>query len=234
MKLNNTRTFTRMDTVIDLIDTDCNIIPLLSRFGIPLGFGDKTIGEVCDDNGLDSGIFLLVINFTMAGVIPAPEKADIHTAVGIVDFLHNSHDYFSSYKFPHIRTNLINALDPAHADINPAIIRFFDDYVEHIKDHFDYEEQIVWPYIRGLQDGTPANYDIGTFRSHHEESGEKLADLKNIIMRYYTTSMPYKMYDALVDIFNCEEDLDTHRDIENRILIPLIAAIEQSGKHHCP
>ena len=39
--------------------------------------------------------------------------------------------------------------------------------------------------------------------------------------------MPDKMYDALVDIFNVEEDLGLHTDIENQILIPLVTAVER-------
>ncbi|MDE5786581.1 MAG: hypothetical protein K2H98_08630, partial [Duncaniella sp.] len=37
----------------------------------------------------------------------------------------------------------------------------------------------------------------------------------------------YRMYDALVDIFNCEDDLESHADIENHILIPMIASMEK-------
>jgi len=213
--------------LIDLIKSDFNIIPILSRFDIPLGFGDKTIGDVCEESEVDSDVFLAIINFTVSGIVPS-EKATIDTAVGIVDFLHNSHDYFLKYKFPHIRTNLINALDPTHSDINPAIIKFFDDYVNQVIAHFDYEETNVWPYIREMQARTHSAYSIDIFKKHHDEIGEKLSDLKNLIMRYYTTSMPYKMYDALVDIFNCEEDLGTHSDIENHILIPLITHLEKT------
>lgn len=222
-----TRIFSRTDTLIDLIKSDFNIIPILSRFDIPLGFGDKTIGDVCEESEVDSDVFLTIINFTVSGIVPS-EKATIDTAVGIVDFLHNSHDYFLKYKFPHIRTNLINALDPTHSDINPAIIKFFDDYVNQVIAHFDYEETNVWPYIREMQARTHSAYSIDIFKKHHDEIGEKLSDLKNLIMRYYTTSMPYKMYDALVDIFNCEEDLGTHSDIENHILIPLITHLEKT------
>ena len=117
-----------------------------------------------------------------------------------------------------------------HSDINPAIISFFDSYVSQVKAHFDYEELNVWPYIRNLVSNTDSSYNIDIFRKHHDEIGEKLSDLKNIILRYYTTSMPNKMYDALVDIFNCEEDLNTHHAIENHILIPMISALEQAGK----
>ena len=39
------------------------------------------------------------------------------------------------------------------------------------------------------------------------------------------------MYDVLVDIYNCEEDLATHSDIENNLLIPMVYDLEKkSGK----
>lgn len=221
------RTVTPQDSMVALVNEDFNILPILSRFSIPLGFGSKTICEVCRDAGIDTDTFLLIANFFLSGKTPQP-KESIKSAVGIVDFLHNSHEYFLGYKFPHIRANLIAALDQNHSDINPAIVLFFDEYVKQVKRHFDYEETNVWPYIRSLQlPDSKSVYNIEIFSKHHDEIGEKLSDLKNIILRYYTTSMPNRMYDVLVDIYNCEEDLNSHADIENNILIPMISAIER-------
>lgn len=225
-----TRAVVRQDTMVSLVNEDFNILPILSRFSIPLGFGSKTIDEVCDDAGIDTSTFLLIVNYILSGQLPEFDNT-LDSAIGIVDFLHNSHDYFMGYKFPHIRSNLIAALDDSHSDINPAIINFFDEYVAHAEKHFEYEEKYVWPYIRSLKTGESSpSYNIGIFLKNHEETGEKLSDLKNIILRYYTTAMPNKMYDVLVDIFNCEEDLNSHRDIENHILIPMISGIEHENK----
>lgn len=219
--------------MVGLVNEEFNILPILSRFSIPLGFGSKTIAEVCNEAGIDIETFLLIVNFSLSGTIPSAGHS-LKQAIGIVDFLHNSHEYFLGYKFPHIRANLVSSLDDDHSDINPAIIQFFDEYVEHVRNHFDYEEKNVWPYIRSLaspgKKEVSTGYSIETFRSNHEQTGEKLADLKNIILRYYTTSMPNRMYDALVDIFNCEADLNSHHDIENLILVPMVEAIEGKKK----
>ncbi|MDE6756020.1 MAG: hemerythrin domain-containing protein, partial [Muribaculaceae bacterium] len=64
-----------------------------------------------------------------------------------------------------------------------------------------------------------------------EEVVGALAELKNIILRYYRTTVPNLMYDVLVDIYNCEEDLISHSDIENNLLIPMVYDLEKkSGK----
>ena len=201
--------FEATDSMADLVRADYNILPLLSRFSIPLGFGNDTIGEICRKNDIDADTFLLIANFTLSNGIDHSIVTPV-AALGIVDFLHNSHDYFISYKFPHIRSNLLNALD--------------------VKLHFEYEETTVFPYIRRLLSGEKSDYKIDIFRKNHDEIGEKLSDLKNVILKYYTTSKPNLMYDVLVDIFNCEDDLDQHNDIENDILVPLIESFEKSDK----
>lgn len=227
--MNNVRRYTPQDSLVDLINDNYSILPVLSRFSIPLGFENRRIADVCTDAGIDSEVFLFIVNFILSGKIDNSHMSTI-SPEAIVDFLHNSHDYYLSYKIPHIRQNLLNALDESHSDINPAIIRFFDDYIEQVKEHFRYEEKKVFPYVRNLMSGKPSRYNIGMFKKHHDDIDEKLSDLKNIILRYYTTSMPNKMYDVLVDIYNCEEDLKQHTDIENHILIPMISLVEQRNR----
>ncbi len=214
------------DKILELIADDYNVLPLLSRFSIPLGFDDKTIQDICHDNNIDVNVFLLIVNYIMSGTITIDAIKHV-SAVDIVDFLHNSHEYFLSYKFPHIKQNLIAALDRDHSDINPAIIDFFDSFVKHVEQHFDYEETVVFPYIYALSKGQKCDYSIDVFKHHHDVVSESLTELKNIILRYYTTSIPNRMYDVLVDLYNCEEDLESHNNIENRVLIPMVAAMEQ-------
>lgn len=219
--------FTPNDSVIDLINEDYNILPVLSRFSIPLGFGNKTIKDVCNESHINTNVFLIIVNFLLSGKIDNIATNNISPSE-IVAFLHNSHDYFLVYKFPHIRKNLLNALDENYSDANPMIVSFFDEYLEQVKEHFDYEENVVFPYIRDLVAGKKSDYCIDVFKRHHDEIGEKLSDLKNVILRYYTTAMPNKMYDVLVDLFNCEQDLNSHTTIENEMLIPMVTRLENN------
>lgn len=226
----SSRRFVKEDTVIGMIEENYNVIPLLSRFSIPLGVGSKTIDDVCHEMGIDTDALLLVLNYQLNRIVNVASIVNVSPGQ-IVNFLKNSHDYFLGYKFPHIRRNLVEALEDIHDDINPSIIKFFDDFVEKVKAHFEYEEKVVFPYIRQLVDGCPSQqYNIEIFRQHHDEVTEALIELKNIIIRYYRTSVPNKMYDVLVDIFNCEEDLESHNDIENNLLIPMVEGVESRNK----
>ena len=122
----------------------------MSRFGIALGFGDKTIGEVCRDSGVDTGTFLTVVNTHIDGEAPDPGAVSIGALVG---YLRNSHDYFLDFRLPGIRRKLIEAIDCSRNDVAFAILRFFDEYVAEVHKHMDYEEHKVFPYVEALLAG---------------------------------------------------------------------------------
>lgn len=167
-----------------------------------------------------------MLNYIRTGIIDST-LINVVSPIEVVHFLKNSHDYFINYKFVHIRSNLVAALELEPNRANDLILRFFDTFVEKAAEHFKYEDLTVFPYVSNLVSGKNSTYTIGIFQRHHEEVGGALAELKNIILRYYRTSVPNLMYDVLVDIYNCEEDLTSHSDIENNLLIPMVSALEK-------
>lgn len=217
------------DVIIDIINDDYTILPLLSRFSIPLGLGNETLNDVCRRNDIDVKALLLVLNYIRTGIIDS-SYISVVSPLEVVRFLKNSHDYFINYKFGHIRKNLIAALELETNPTNNLILKFFDSFVKKVEDHFRYEENTVFPYVESLVDGKKSAYTIEIFERHHEEVVDALAELKNIILRYYRTTAPNLMYDVLVDIYNCEEDLASHSDIENNLLIPMVYDLESKSK----
>lgn len=51
------------DKMSDLICENYPMVLVMSRFGIALGFGEKNIGDVCQQNKVDTCTFLTVVNF---------------------------------------------------------------------------------------------------------------------------------------------------------------------------
>ena len=46
----------------DVIHTNYFALSVLNRFGIELGFGDKSVEEVCKQNNVDLDFFLDIVN----------------------------------------------------------------------------------------------------------------------------------------------------------------------------
>ena len=55
--------YTSTDKMRDLIQHNNALIMVLARFDIPLGFGEKTVDEICQSHNIDKNTFLEVANF---------------------------------------------------------------------------------------------------------------------------------------------------------------------------
>ena len=140
------------DRMCDLVCDRYAVLQVMSRFGIALGFGDKTIAEVCAESRVDAATFLAVVNMLM-NFGNGAELAGEVSVRSLTDYLHNSHGYFLDFRLPAIRRKLIEAVDCALSDVSFAIMRFFDEYAAEVQRHMSYEEQTVFPYVESLLSG---------------------------------------------------------------------------------
>ena len=217
------------ERMCDLVSDRYAVLQVMSRFGIALGFGDKTVAEVCAEHKVDVSTFLAVVNLSVkgAGGDYAAEELSVRS---LLDYLHNSHGYFLGFRLPAIRRKLIEAVDCSLSDVSFAIMRYFDEYVAEVDRHMDYEERSVFPYVEGLLAGEKkADYSIDIFRRHHDRVEERLHELKNIIIKYYPSGGTNELNGVLYDIFTCEEELASHNAVENELFIPAVERLAADG-----
>lgn len=220
------------DRMSDLICENYPMVLVMSRFGIALGFGEKNIGEVCRQNGVDACTFLTVVNFLTEEV--AAPITDINECLSIdvlITYLHNAHDYFLKFRLPHLRRKLIEAISECPKDVAFVIQNFFDEYAEEVNKHMTYEEKTVFPYVRGLLNSKKdPKYSIAIFRKRHDQIEMKITELKNILLKYYPGPGSNLLNSVLFDIFATEQDLATHSHVEDYLFVPAILALEKTLK----
>lgn len=212
------------DAMRSLISSDPSLLMALTRFGISLGFGDKSVREVCEENSLDCGTFLAVANFISGNRWSA---GDINLAT-LMEYLRNAHSYFLDFILPLIRRKLIEAIDCSKTDgLGFLILRFYDEYVTEVANHMALENQKVFPYVEALLAGTNAEgFSITKFASRHTHIDPKLKELKDIIVRYYPEKSNDLLNAVLFDIITCEHDLHLHCLAEDRMFIPAVKRLE--------
>lgn len=207
-----------------LINRNPQILMAMSRFGISLGFGDKTVEQVCHDQNIDCDTFLAVINFISFGVVET-EKVSLRT---LIMYLANAHSYYLDYFLPSIRRKLIDAIDCSGRDeIAMMILKFYDDYVEEVYSHMRYENDHVFTYVQNLLNDVPDSaFNISVFASNHHNIHNKLQELKDIIIRYLPQKDNNRLNSALFDIINCEQDLVSHCSLEDLMFVPVVKRLE--------
>lgn len=221
------------DKMISIIGDNYSILQSLGSFGINLGFGDKTVQEVCEDQHVDTYTFLAIINFTINGYreYDDAERLSIPT---LMQYLKASHDYYLDFELPYIRKGLVGALDE-NDNLARLILKLYDEYARSIRNHMQYEEKTVFPYVEDLiNNKVTTNYDIETYSKHHGQTDQKLRELKNIIIKYLPSDglRNNQLSATLYDIYNCEEWLSQHASVEEEIFIPVIRSLEKRSKQN--
>ena len=231
--MKNQKQYEADDKMITLIRDNYDLLQALGSFGISLGFGDKTVRETCDDNGVDTYTFLAVVNFTINGYgeFENDGQLDVRT---LVHYLDASHKYYLEFQLPFIRKELEESLSPSDS-LAQLILRFYDEYAHEIRRHMTYEQRTLFPYVQQLLDGkTPTEYSIETFSKHHKEADKKLRELKLLIIKYLPQDGLHnnKLTATLHDIYDNEEWLRQHAMVEDRIFVPAIRRLEQLSRQN--
>lgn len=219
------------DKMISLIRDNYNLLQSLGSFGISLGFGDKTVKQVCDDQNVDTNTFLSVVNFTINGYREMDDVSRLSVPT-LLQYLKASHDYFIGFQLPFIRKELVDALDE-NDNLARLILKLYDEYSRSVTLHMKYEEKTVFPYVESLLAGKPkANYAIDMYSKHHGQESMKLRELKSIIIKYFPgDSLRNNQLSAtLYDIYNNEEWLALHAEVEDKIFIPAIKYLEDKSR----
>ena len=217
------------DKMIDLISDNYSMLQGLSAFGIRLGFGDKTVSEICEQQGVDCYTFLTVVNFLINGY--APKEIDGKVSVStLLNYLRASHRYFLDYQLPAIRKKLEETLSKDNK-LDILILKLYDSYANDIRKHMKYEDKTLFPYVEALLRGErPSDYNVEIFAKHHSDTTGKFHELKNIIIKY----LPHdgltnnQLTATLYDMYNNEEWLSNHSNVEELLFVPAIRSMEQN------
>ena len=220
------------DKMISIIADNYDTLQSLGRFGINLGFGDKTVREVCEHQQVDTYTFLAVVNFTINGSREFDQE--LLSIPTLLHYLKASHDYYLNFQLPFIRKQLVDALD-VNDSLAKLIIKLYDEYAQAIHLHMEYEEQTVFPYVDHLLNiQVDENYDIGTFSKNHSKIDVKLRELKNIILKYLPSDMRHnnQLTATLYNLYINEEWLLNHAMVEDFLFIPAISYLERKFKQN--
>ena len=226
-----------------VIHLNYHLLPLISRFGIMLGFGDKTIEQVCKAHNLDVDFFLEILNsYHDKNYFPQKHLQGFPLKL-IIDYLRKSHEYYLQVKLPRIEELIqqLSALSNEAGQRSLKLIdKFFSEYKHELSEHIRHEEDNVYPYVFSVEEayrtrhataelvGRIRDYSIEDYESEHDNVEDELYDLKNIIIKYLPQPVNTDLcHTILIELFRLEADLKDHARIEDKVLIPKVRFMEK-------
>jgi len=222
--------FSEKSKLYEMIADNPKLLQLLPRFGIQLGFGDRSVAEVCQQDKVSTRLFLAVCSLHFDPETPVridtPNDIDL---TSLLSYLSASHHAYLDERFPHIEEHLSRIIKAAGPKYGNMLDHFYNEYKREMVKHFQYEEEVVFPYITALRKGEKTDYSIDQFRHNHSNIEDALEDMTNILIKYLPGNiLPSERVCIATDIIELSADLSSHSLIEEHILIPFVESLENA------
>jgi regulator of cell morphogenesis and NO signaling len=232
LKTENMQLFTKEHKLFRLIEHNYDLLPVLNRFGISLGFKDKTVETICREKNIHSDFFLAIVNtFHNEEYFPEAELLSF-SPLEIISYLKKTHTYYIDYVLPKLDFQLEQLIGSRKSDNKglQMVHSFYQKYKEELIQHIENEEDNVFPYIEILVNNQKpkGDYSSLSFEEEHTNVDEKLNDLKNLIIKYLEPDYDENICNEfLVTLFRFEKDINDHARIEDVILLLQARNIEK-------
>ncbi|MDE6277548.1 MAG: LuxR C-terminal-related transcriptional regulator [Muribaculaceae bacterium] len=213
-------------TMRQLIRDNNLLLMAISRFNIAFGFGESTVQEACEANGVHTDTFLAVCNLLSGNDF---SRFEIHLPA-MMDYLKRAHSTFLDYSLPQLRHKLIDSINYSATDeVAFQLIKFYDDYVEEVRKHMAHENDVIFEYVGRLMDGRiDEAFSISDFSVNHGHMATKLRELKDVFIYHYKQKDNTRLSSVLFDVIVCEKDFLSHFEVERSLFVPAVEALENS------
>jgi regulator of cell morphogenesis and NO signaling len=213
------------------------LLLVLERLGIYPGLEDKTIEELAKEHHINPELLLLLIKMQLE-----PDKTpDIVIPLSdisiILRYLSISHDYYTEELYPHIASQIESLTRQNQSASMQMVKQFFDEYRAEADKHFEYENNIAFPYIltlienNKLPEDLSEEYSVDIYKDNHDNIEEKLDDLKHLLIKYLPADENYKIRrNIMLTLHRLDADLTAHAKIEDEVLIPLVKKLEEKNR----
>ena len=184
------------------------LIPIVNRFGIRLGVGDKTIENICDEQDLNIDFILTIMNVYLD----------------------------ESYVFDSNLTHL--ELEPIATYFNETIQNYLQSLVPNIEKHLHAFIALSDPNNKELRVLQKVFFQFKEELTQHLEKGlkhtgayphELLRDIKSILIKHVSGNFNQNLcYAVIFSVGSLESDLIIHNRLRNSILKPKLDQLNSS------
>ena len=206
--------------------------------------GRRSIADACADKGIDSSMLIERIG---EAITESNERSGSFEPVylkpsELIDYILRKHHVFTEQEIERLAP-LMAKVAMRHAENHPELLQLqivFTELVESLLPHMRKEEIVLFPYVleletatnRGLPSPRPSfgnvKNPIRMLMMEHDLDGERLRKMREIAKDYELPDGACPSFTALyAGLEELELDLHRHIHLENNVLFPAAAELEQ-------
>ena len=125
----------------DIVLKEPSTISILNKFGINLGFGDKSIADICSEKSLDIDFLTTILNTFINDEYFPEETFKSFCIEKIIEYFNQTNNYYKRFQIPNIERHFDLLILKSECDNNNlALLRnFFNEVKDELLGRIEYD-----------------------------------------------------------------------------------------------
>lgn len=216
----------------EVIIDEPSVVPVVNRFDIALGVGDRSVKSICHEKGIDPTFFITILNAFINESFFPENVAGAFDAGSVVTYLRKTNRSYLSNQLPNIDRHF-NALI-SHSDTNnnlQLLLNFYKEVRSEIERRIKADDR-WFSEIIAAEKGTGVTLASNrlSINGEQDQIEDKLSDLINMFVIHLRGDYDRNLCHAvLFAVISLEKDIRQNNRIRNRVLYPLAEALKKNS-----
>lgn len=211
----------------EVIVNEPSVVPVINRFDIVLGVGDRTIKSICKEKGIDTSFFITILNAFIHESFFLENVTGAFNAGDVVDYLRKTNNSYLRNQLPNIERHFAALISRSDSNNNlPLLFNFYREVKTEIERRIDSDNQWFDAIISAEQSNSEVSVAGNAVQAESDSIEDKLSDLINMFVIHLRGDYDRNLCHAvLFAVISLEKDIRQNNRIRNRVLRPLVDAL---------
>ncbi len=211
----------------EVIVDEPSVVPVINRFDIVLGVGDRTIKSICKEKGIDTSFFITILNAFIHESFFLENVTGAFNAGDVVDYLRKTNNSYLRNQLPNIERHFAALISRSDSNNNlPLLFNFYREVKTEIERRIDSDNQWFDAIISAEQSDSEVSVAGNAVQAESDSIEDKLSDLINMFVIHLRGDYDRNLCHAvLFAVISLEKDICQNNRIRNRVLRPLVDAL---------
>ncbi len=211
----------------EVIVDEPSVVPVINRFDIVLGVGDRTIKSICKEKGIDTSFFITILNAFIHESFFLENVTGAFNAGDVVDYLRKTNNSYLRNQLPNIERHFAALISRSNSNNNlPLLFNFYREVKTEIERRIDSDNQWFDAIISAEQSNSEVSVAGNAVQAESDSIEDKLSDLINMFVIHLRGDYDRNLCHAvLFAVISLEKDICQNNRIRNRVLRPLVDAL---------
>lgn len=211
----------------EVIVDEPSVVPVINRFDIVLGVGDRTIKSICKEKGIDTSFFITILNAFIHESFFLENVTGAFNAGDVVDYLRKTNNSYLRNQLPNIERHFAALISRSDSNNNlPLLFNFYREVKTEIERRIDSDNQWFDAIISAEQSNSEVSVAGNAVQAESDSIEDKLSDLINMFVIHLRGDYDRNLCHAvLFAVISLEKDICKNNRIRNRVLRPLVDAL---------